>query len=456
MGRVLRVELRRSAAVGIALLPLVVTTALLLSFPQDFAGRWIRLAEAARLLLMVWWPLALAGGAWLGMRETRGRVGELFASTVRPRWQRVTPTAIALAATLVAGYTVMVLVGAIWVVPTAGYFPPGAVALIAVGALSLPAAGWLGMAAGRAIPRLLTPPVLAVAGFAVAGLLPDWLSTHYAVEGGTVPAAMLLTPVYGGGLTDFETIAARVNLLQAVWLVALAATGLFLLGAAGRRAAAAATLPAVLGAAVVLPLLPAGGYDAAARIDPTAVELVCDDDGPQVCVTRVHAALLPDVAEPAREVLRLVAAKLPGAPIRAVEAQRSPTWRRPVATPVRYKADTLAFEAPPVGSTGRADLDREYFRRTLLEAVWWQDCGEPSDEIDTLLARRVAAAWLTGAPPVLEEWWSAEERRRAERAYQTLVEAPAPEQGRRMAVARAAVVDCRTDDFRSIVWGGTP
>lgn len=39
MGRVLRVELRRSAAVGIALLPLVVTTALLLSFPQDFAGR---------------------------------------------------------------------------------------------------------------------------------------------------------------------------------------------------------------------------------------------------------------------------------------------------------------------------------------------------------------------------------------------------------------------------------
>src|SRR5690606_25249797 len=142
--------------------------------------------------------------------------------------------------------------------------------------------------------------------------------------------------------------AARVHLLQAVWLAALAATGLLLLTAASRRAAAVATLPALVGAAVVLPFLPAGGYDAAARLDPAAVVLVCDDDGPPVCVTRVHAALLPDVAGPAREALGILAAKLPGAPTRAVEVQHPPYWMRQDAPPVRYASDALVFETPPI------------------------------------------------------------------------------------------------------------
>lgn len=312
-GRILWIELRRSAAAGVALLSLAVTAALLLAFAEEFAGRWIQLAVSARLLLIVWWPLALAGGAWLGLREARSRVGELFASTVRPRWQRVAPTAAALAVALVAGYALMVLAGAVLVVPTAGYFPPGAVALVAVGALSLPAAGWLGMAAARAVPRMLTPPALAVVGLAAVGLLPEWLATRY-VAGGDAPPVVLLTPVFGGALSDIHTVATRLHLLQAVWLVALAATGLLLLGAASRRAAAAATLPALLGAAVVLPFLPAGGYEAAARVDPAAAALVCDDDGPPVCVTRVHAALLPGVTGPAREALGSWRSNFPAPP----------------------------------------------------------------------------------------------------------------------------------------------
>ncbi|MDI5943999.1 hypothetical protein QLR68_38895, partial [Micromonospora sp. DH15] len=121
-------------------------------------------------------------------------------------------------------------------------------------------------------------------------------------------------------LNDFKTIPSSVSLLQALWLAALAATGLLLLGAVGRRAVALAVLPAVVGAAVAVPLLPTGGYSGSAVLDPAAVELVCDDDGPQVCVTRAHAALLPRVVGPARETLALIDAKLPGT--------APPAWRR--------------------------------------------------------------------------------------------------------------------------------
>ncbi|MEV4626481.1 hypothetical protein AB0J90_09380 [Micromonospora sp. NPDC049523] len=82
-GRFLRVELRRSAAGGIALLMLVVGTVMPLSSTQSFTGRWMQLAVNTRSMLMVLLPLALAGGAWPGRRETRHRVDELFAQPHR-------------------------------------------------------------------------------------------------------------------------------------------------------------------------------------------------------------------------------------------------------------------------------------------------------------------------------------------------------------------------------------
>ena len=175
MGRILRIELRRSPAVFIALLSTVIGTGLLVSYPSEFAGRWMQLAVAVRLDLLVLLPLALAGGAWLGRRDALHRVDELFASTVRPRWQRVLPTAGAFAVAVVTTYLLVFLIGAAWVAPTSRYFPVVAIAVTAVGALSLIAAGWLGMAAGRAVPRLVTAPALAVVGAAVAGMLPMWL-----------------------------------------------------------------------------------------------------------------------------------------------------------------------------------------------------------------------------------------------------------------------------------------
>ncbi|MGW1449578.1 ABC transporter permease, partial [Micromonospora sp. NPDC002411] len=143
-GRILRIELRRSAAVAVALLMLVTGTVLLLTATQFFAGRWMQLAVTTRTMLMVLLPLALAGGAWLGRRDARNRVDELFASTVRPRWQRVGPTAGALAIAVVTAYLLVFLIAAGWVVRTSAYFPARAIVVTAVGVPALVAAAWLG------------------------------------------------------------------------------------------------------------------------------------------------------------------------------------------------------------------------------------------------------------------------------------------------------------------------
>ncbi|WP_051723591.1 ABC transporter permease [Micromonospora chokoriensis] len=460
-GRILRIELRRSAALGTALLLLVTGAALLLSSTQFFAGRWMQLAVIGRSMLMVLLPLALAGGAWMGQRDARYRVNELFASTVRPRWQRVIPSASALAVSVVTAYLLVFLIAAGWVVPTSGYFPSATIAVTAVGVLALIAAGWLGMAAGRAVPRVITAPILAVVGFVLVGLVPEFVTspamstdlTYFRPE----PAAVLLVPTFTG-LDDFQTVATSVSLLQALWLVSLAATGLLLLGAGRRRAIAFALLPAVLGVAVALPLLPVGGARGAAVVDPVAIELVCDDDGPQVCVTRAHAALLPDVVGPARQALAMMAAKLPNAPARAVETRQVDYWARldPHTAPARHSPDTIVFETPTIDRGGHADLSGDYFLPSLLEAAWQQECAEQSISGEVYRARMVAAAWLIGRPPAPQSGWHPTEMARLQSAYQALVSLPEAEQQRRMGAAREGALACRDDELVSILPADQP
>ncbi|MEO3770246.1 hypothetical protein [Micromonospora sp. B9E7] len=456
-GRILRIELRRSAALGVALLSLVTGTALALTSTEFYAGRWMQLAITVRLLLMVLLPLALAGGAWLGRRDARHRVDELFASTVRPRWQRVGPVAGALAVTVVTAYILVFLIAAGWALRTSGYFPANAIVVTAVGVPALVAAAWLGMAAGRAVPRLVTAPIVAVLGFVLVGLVPEIFMM--AGVGAALaasrpePSAVLLVPIFSGGVHDFQTVTNRVSLLQMVWLVSLAATGLLLLGAVRRRAIALAVLPALLGAAVTVPLLPVGGTRGAVAADPVAVELVCDDDGPQVCVTRAHAGLLPDVVGPAREALAVLAAKLPNAPVRAVETRQIDYWAQltPDPAPPRHTGDTLIFETPTINRSGGADLSDGDFLPSLFQAAWQQECGEQSGQEDEPLARMVAAAWLSDQPPTLESWWDRAEAERGQRAYQALVSLPQAEQRQRMAAAREATLDCRTDALLALL-----
>jgi hypothetical protein len=432
--RVVGLQLRHSSAAVVAVLSFGIGTALLLTFPQGFAGRWLQLAVALRLLLIILFPIALAGGAALGRREARAGLTELLASTPRPQWQRTLATAAALAVALVAAYGLIFLAGLAWVLPASGYFPLAALGVAAVGALAVIAGGWLGLAAGRAVPRSVTAPILAVLGIVVADMAPAWVT---AAGNRPQPAAVLLTPVYSGTLDDFQTVAARVSVVQALWLAALAATGL-LLGTARRRTVAPALLPAVVGAAVAVPLLPAGGFASAAAFDPRAVELVCDDRGPQVCVTRVHAALLPDIAGPVRAALATLGERLPGAPTRAVET-RTPLYGPGPAEPP-HPADTLVFAAPSIGPTGRADLRDGSFPALLLGAAWEQGCDPAPAE--AFAGRTVAAAWLTGIAPAQEP---------AASAYRGLLSRSSEEQRRVVVEARTAALACRSDAFAELV-----
>ncbi|GIJ60985.1 hypothetical protein [Virgisporangium aurantiacum] len=444
--RITGIELRRSAALGTGLLILAIGAGLLVSVPYSYASRWTQLASSARVLLLVLWPLALAGGAWLGRREARSRVGELFATTARPRWQRVLPTAAALAVAVLAGYLVMLIAGAGFVVFSATHFAVGALGLVAVGGVSLVTAAWLGLAAGRAMPWLATAPALAVLGVVVVGLLPDLVNVnHFIVDDDPPPAALMLSPVYVGGLDDFQTFGLGASLVQLLWLGAVAATGLLLFGATRARSRVLAVLPAALGLAVTLPLLPTGAYEGGTDPDRAAVALVCDDAGPQVCMTKVHAGLLPDVTGPAREALALLATRLPDAPTRAVESDRPQSWVRPgsMPEPRRYGADTLVFTAPSYGRTGRADFDGEPFVPWLLTEVWRLDCDQRPVEHDAYLGQEVATSWLLGRPFGADPDLPA--------AYERFLGKPVDEQRALLAAARVGARSCDPDALAALI-----
>lgn len=466
-GRIMKTEVRRTAVPGIALLLLVIGAAFTLLSTEFFAGRWTQLALYGRGSLLLLIPLALAGGAWLGRRDGRSRVGELFATTVRPRWQRTLPLAVGYAAVMVVVYLLATAVGAIWVAPTAAYFSSTVFGIVAVGALGMVAASWLGMAAGRAVPRIVTAPVLAVVGFAVVALLPDFVSMAgydaNFVKTRPDPSALLLTPAFPGGFDDLQTLPASVSALQAMWLAALAGTALLLIGTARRSLLALAVLPAVLGAAVAVPLLPTGGYYGAAVVDPAATELVCDDDGPQVCVRKVHAALLPEIVGPVREVLTLAAAKLPNPPVRAEETARLAAYAAPDQQAVRRDADTLVFYWPGFTSSGKADLSDGYFRTELLESVWTQECEEVSGIPGQMVslskpspyqAEAVAVAWLAGEPPQQQSWWRPEDEQQIAGGYRALTALPADQQRQLAEQARDAALSCDYDRFEELIMVG--
>ena len=292
----------------------------------------------------------------------------------------------------------MFLIAAGWVVPTSGYFPGATIVVTAVGVPALVAAAWLGMAAGRAVPRVITAPILAVVGFVLVGLVPElatWPDTDarsHAASGRSRRRCCSSRP--SPAWTTSRRSRRRVSLLQALWLVSLAATGLLLLGAVRRRAIAFAVLPALLGVAVAVPLLPVGGARGAAVVDPVAIELVCDNDGPQVCVTRAHAALLPDVVGPARQALGMMAAKLPNAPVRAVETQQVAYWARlaPDAAPPRHSADTIVFDTP-TDRTGSA-------APTCPTTTSCRPCWRPPGGRSAATSRfRATCTWPGRSPP---------------------------------------------------------
>ncbi len=300
------VELRRCAALGAALIALLIGVGALYVAPGRWSSGWMALAMAMREYLLLLWPLALAAGAWQGRREHRAKVGELFATTARPRAQRMLPVLGAMAFTLGLAYLLVTVAGIAWIITTAQHRPLlNFLVVTGVGALSLVAAAWLGLGIGRMLPALVTAPALGVAGvlivFFSAIRFPDWL-------------AAATSPVHGSTpFSDYQTIDNRVSGALAITMTALALTGLLLFVAGGWRGRTAALLPAVLGVTTAIAVVPSDRDVLNWPVDPVARELVCTDDAPKVCVSRVHANVLDTLTPLAREGLAALA-KLPDAP----------------------------------------------------------------------------------------------------------------------------------------------
>ncbi|HEX5198357.1 MAG TPA: hypothetical protein VFW27_00305 [Actinoplanes sp.] len=428
MTRAFRIELRRSAALGSALILLVVgVLVLFFAGETSFTTGWMQLAMSQRLFLALLWPLALAAGAWQARRETRSHVAELFATTPRPRAQRTLPTLGAMGAGVVAGYLAMALAGGLWIVRTARYFPVQVIAVTAVGLLSLIAAVWLGLALGRLLPSPATAPALGVAGLGLLLVIP----------GATRPRgwlALVFSPIYEMNLPDaYTTVPGRVSFAQAIWLFALALAAVLLFAGHGWRTRVAAVLPVVLGAALAIAAMPHHERVVIDAIDPVARELVCE---PPVCVSRVHRGLLGEAAPPAREGLKILA-KLPAAPTQVHEDTTTygptmyPPWHDDVVL-LRVRTDASAH------------LDNR--GGTVAEVVAGAFASKPDCDRFAGPAERLAAAyWLIGSEPVARGDYDPAAIGEAVRLWQGLRQLPEGEALAKVAALRRAALTCTVE-----------
>jgi hypothetical protein len=167
--------------------------------------------------------------------------------------------------------------------------------------------------------------------------------------------------------------------------------------------------------------------------DPVARELVCTEDTPRVCVSRVHTGLFDEVTAPAREGLAALA-KLPGAPQEVHEdtytyPDNYPPWRADVVL--------LRIEAGPNGHLAdRAGVP--------AEVVAGAFASPPACDKGARLPDALAAAyWLLGREPVAPtEDYDPEGVTETVERWNALRQLPAEEAKARVAALRAAATAC--------------
>ncbi|WP_341718865.1 hypothetical protein QQG74_03555 [Micromonospora sp. FIMYZ51] len=381
--RILGLELRRSAALGAALITVVIGVGALYVATGRWSVGWMALAMTIREYLLLLWPLALAAGAWQGRREHRAKVGELFTTTARPRAQRMLPVLGAMALTLAIAYLLVTGAGIAWIITTAQHLPLLNFAVVTgVGALSLVAAAWLGLGVGRMLPALVTAPALGVAGvllvFFSAVRLDDWL-------------AAALTPVHGSSpFHAYQTIDNRVSGSLAISMAALAVTGLLLFVAGGWRGRTAALVPLVLGLTTAIAVVPRDEDVLNWPIDPVARELVCTEDTPTVCVSRVHGNLLEALTPLAREGLTILS-KLPDAPTAVHEDTNA--YVSGDVRPVGDDVVTIEIRTDERGGLAHPAAVVPMLVKRL--GVGYDGTCQNGDEV----VERAAAYWLMGREP---------------------------------------------------------
>ncbi|MGZ3114027.1 hypothetical protein [Streptomyces sp. H62] len=381
MNRILGIELRRSAALGAALLIAVAGTIVLHATAGRWSTGWMALAMTQREYLAVLSPLAMAAGAWQSYREHRANVAELFATVPRPRPHRMVPILATTALAVVVAYLVALLAAAPRIADTARYLPPAAFFVVAVGLVAMIASVWLGLAVGRLVPALATAPALALIGFALLILAP-----HALPDGGFTAA---FSPAMGMSVfSDYDTVDGGVSAAQALWTAAVAVAGVVLFTVQNPKFAFAALLPLAIGATATALVVPTGDAYDQGTLDPVAQELVCTDDTPRVCVSRAHEGLLPEVTPKARHALELLTRTS------IVEAHEDTSTFSPPTSP-RSRADT-ALMSITVDKHGRLAHPGR-LEPTMLTGVFISplSCGDNQN----FTVATAAAYWLLDREP---------------------------------------------------------
>lgn len=452
-GRVLGIELKRSAAPWPGIVVLVCSLAVFCLIDgiwwrgtAGWTAQWTSMALWTRSLLGFWWPLVVGVGALYGLRDSRSRMDELLTTTPRPAWSRAALPAGATAIALVAGFGLLVLVGGVQVaLGGTDYLPLGWLPISLVAMLALVAGALFGMGVARAVPSVLTPPALAVGFLLVAGLLLRQNNEGERPTGRTSNRLTLLSPAGVEPREMLLTLSNSVHLGQTLWLLGLLATGFVLLAAASRRARLLAVTPVLAGAALALLVLPADPRDTYV-VDRTAASLVCE--GP-VCVAQANRSRLAELVPQGKEALRVLRDTLGDqAPtsVREDTALRELGGQRGVSPGVVL----LDFDESVIARATGRDLVRALVAQGLAPNCLGHNPRE-GGPMEDVVVQSIAASWALGDTHLtpLEEKGTADYALRvwadAETAWTKLTALPSAEQRARIAQVRAAALSCTTN-----------
>jgi hypothetical protein len=451
--RVLRIELKRSVApwAGVVILGGGLASLYLAGLwwrgAAGWASQWTSMALGTRTLLAYLWPIAVGLGALYGLRDSRSRMTELLTTTPRPVWRRAALPAGATAITLVSGFGLLVVWGAVQV--TLGgttYMPLGWLPISLVGALALVAGTLFGMGVARALPSALTPPALVVV-FLVVSFLLQQRSDGERPSGLAPNRLAQLSPATAEPRETLLTLSGSVDLGQTLWLLGLLATGFALLVAATRRTRLLAVTPVLVGAALALLILPADPRHTYV-VDRVAAALVCD--GP-VCVTKAHQSHLPDLAPHGKEALRLLHDALGD---KAPDSVREDSALRANGDERELSGDAVLvdFDDPLIAHSTGEKLTRVLVGQGLAPNCWARSDRESGMQVE-IPAQSVAVSWAFGDHHLepLEKQATDEISRRtwsdAEAAWRNLTALSTAEQHSRIAEARAAALSCTTNQL---------
>ncbi|SER85890.1 hypothetical protein [Lentzea albida] len=446
----LRIELRRSTALWAGLLVLVSGTGMLLLVMTSsvrWSGNSTSVVLAFRLPLAYVWALVVGLAVFQGMRDSRARVTELFATTSRPGWVRLGTLSAAVAgvvavatAALCAGLVAKVALGG-------GFVSIGFVPLMITVVLALASSVLVGLAIGRLLPHPLTVPVALVATFMLATTAGRALEVRS--PGDEISRLALLAPVLDAPSSDLITTSTSVDLGQIAWFTGLGVTAFLLLVARSHLGRLAALVPAGLALALALSIMPVKYSDVLVP-DSIASELVCDGE---VCVSRAHQDRLPVVAAAGRAALAKLAV-LPDAP-REVREDTSA-----MAHLVAPQRDQRIVYVPSDGFPRPVTMSEDELRLELLAGAGVAGCSGPntSNTYETVV-RYVTAGYFNGELAGLASdifmWNNGRMRGEIDQAWQQFRGRSAQEQLNSVAQARRMLLTCEDSERVLDVLKGT-